>query len=181
MRFTFLIPLLFVFQVAAQSLALDVTVKSLPVTDEQFQSWHLKDTVKGYKMIDYELAIPANSQLSVDLTPSNNSNYFNILPKGEMTALFVGSAKGDHAELTIPKAGEYTIRVYLMRNAARREESSDFSLAVRLEQVVNTTETNATESTANMHSSWDLDGDGINDCEKDGSCDHTIDYSKPRK
>ena len=24
------------------------------------------------------------------------------------------------------------------------------------------------------------DGDGINDCENDGSCDHTIDYTKPK-
>jgi len=31
-----------------------------------------------------------------------------------------------------------------------------------------------------MHPSWDLDGDTINDCELDDTCDHTIDYSKPR-
>ncbi|WXT99698.1 MAG: hypothetical protein Ctma_0402 [Catillopecten margaritatus gill symbiont] len=31
-----------------------------------------------------------------------------------------------------------------------------------------------------IHSTWDMDEDGINDCENDGSCDHTIDYSKPR-
>ena len=31
-----------------------------------------------------------------------------------------------------------------------------------------------------MHSSWDVDNDGINDCEKDGSCDHSIDYTQPR-
>ncbi|GAA0355146.1 hypothetical protein GCM10009092_19280 [Bowmanella denitrificans] len=31
-----------------------------------------------------------------------------------------------------------------------------------------------------MHPSWDLDNDGINDCEKDGSCDHSVDYTKPR-
>jgi hypothetical protein len=31
-----------------------------------------------------------------------------------------------------------------------------------------------------MHESWDKDKDGINDCEKDGICDHTIDYSKLR-
>jgi hypothetical protein len=35
--------------------------------------------------------------------------------------------------------------------------------------------------TAGFHSSWDRDGDGINDCERDGSCDHTDDYSVPRK
>jgi len=32
-----------------------------------------------------------------------------------------------------------------------------------------------------MHPSWDKDDDGINDCEKNGSCDHTVDYSKTRK
>lgn len=28
-----------------------------------------------------------------------------------------------------------------------------------------------------MHPSWDANNDGINDCEFEGSCDHTIDYS----
>jgi len=31
-----------------------------------------------------------------------------------------------------------------------------------------------------MHSSWDKNQDGINDCEDDGSCDHSVDYSKVR-
>ncbi|WP_323813038.1 MliC family protein [Cellvibrio sp. NN19] len=31
-----------------------------------------------------------------------------------------------------------------------------------------------------MHPSWDADNNGINDCETNGSCDHTIDYTKPR-
>jgi uncharacterized protein involved in outer membrane biogenesis len=35
-------------------------------------------------------------------------------------------------------------------------------------------------TTKKMHPSWDADGDGINDCERDDSCDHTFDYSKPR-
>jgi len=31
-----------------------------------------------------------------------------------------------------------------------------------------------------LHPSWDVDEDGLNDCESDGSCDHTIDYTRPR-
>lgn len=31
-----------------------------------------------------------------------------------------------------------------------------------------------------MHSSWDSDNNGVNDCENDGSCDHTFDYSQLR-
>jgi len=32
-----------------------------------------------------------------------------------------------------------------------------------------------------LHPSWDKNKDGLNDCEDDGSCDHMIDYSQPRK
>lgn len=31
-----------------------------------------------------------------------------------------------------------------------------------------------------MHSTWDENNDGINDCESDDTCDHTINYSVPR-
>jgi len=36
------------------------------------------------------------------------------------------------------------------------------------------------EQVKRMHSSWDENSDGINDCESDGSCDHTFDYTLPR-
>ncbi len=36
------------------------------------------------------------------------------------------------------------------------------------------------EYQAGLHPSWDLNQDGLNDCEDDGSCDHTVDYSQPR-
>lgn len=38
-----------------------------------------------------------------------------------------------------------------------------------------------TTADVKMHPSWDKDEDGINDCEKDGTCDHTIDYTLPKK
>ena len=31
-----------------------------------------------------------------------------------------------------------------------------------------------------MHPSWDVDKDGVNDCEKDGTCDDSVNYSLPR-
>jgi len=31
-----------------------------------------------------------------------------------------------------------------------------------------------------VHESWDLDHDGVNDCEQQGNCDHTVDYSKAK-
>lgn len=37
-----------------------------------------------------------------------------------------------------------------------------------------------TTSASKIHPSWDLDNDGINDCEKYGTCDHTIDYTQEK-
>lgn len=48
----------------------------------------------------------------------------------------------------------------------------------RLLEVLNETRVESTEDT--MHPSWDLDEDGINDCEKDGTCDDSVDYTEPR-
>lgn len=36
------------------------------------------------------------------------------------------------------------------------------------------------QPTPTMHPSWDADGDGINDCEKEGICDDSVDYTLPR-
>lgn len=44
---------------------------------------------------------------------------------------------------------------------------------------INTTSIDV-ETTATMHPSWDADEDGINDCEKDGTCDHTTDYTQAK-
>lgn len=32
-----------------------------------------------------------------------------------------------------------------------------------------------------MHPSWDLDNDWINDCESNGTCDDSVDYTKPKQ
>lgn len=45
---------------------------------------------------------------------------------------------------------------------------------------VSSASSSAASSQQTLHPSWDADSDGINDCEKDGSCDHNIDYTQPR-
>ncbi|MBE0349351.1 MULTISPECIES: hypothetical protein [Pseudoalteromonas] len=114
------------------------------------QSWQVKDIIKGYEMWEYQINLNKGNTLKVDFAPSNSSNYFNILPKGNPTALYVGPAKGDHAELKIPDDGNYVIWVFLMRNAAGRDEHSKF-----------TEDISVIKSPLNgMHPSWDVDGDG---------------------
>jgi hypothetical protein len=90
----------------------------------------IKGRIQGDAMVDYQVRAGAGQTIAVTLKPSNPQNYFNVLPPGSGgEAMFVGSMGGDYSGV-LPTDGDYLIRVYLMRPAARRGESSDYSLSV---------------------------------------------------
>jgi len=88
------------------------------------------DRIVGSEIVDYIVAGEQSQILSVDIMTSGASAYFNVTPTGAAAALFIGSTSGGVADVSLPASAEYTIRVYLMRSAARRNERSDYSLAV---------------------------------------------------
>jgi hypothetical protein len=86
--------------------------------------------IKGYQSVDYHLSAGEGQTMVVVFNPSNFSAYFNVLPPGSDTAIFVGSISGNRFEGRLPADGVYTIRVYLTRNAARRNETARYTLKV---------------------------------------------------
>ncbi|OYU16119.1 MAG: hypothetical protein CFE37_01845 [Alphaproteobacteria bacterium PA4] len=91
----------------------------------------LKGSIKGDNDRDYLVSARAGQVLTVMLKPSNASTYFNILPPGSTgEASFIGSSEGNRASQPISATGDTVIRVYLMRNAARRGESSSYTLDI---------------------------------------------------
>jgi len=91
----------------------------------------VKGSLKGDKTIDYKLRAKAGQTISVTLKTSNDANYFNVLPPGSTgEAIFVGSTSGNEWTGALPADGEYTVRVYLMRSAARRNEAANYTLTV---------------------------------------------------
>ena len=92
----------------------------------------IKDTITGREIVDYQVAGEHSQILSVDLMTSNSANYFNVLPSGSNEALFVGSTQGTVADVRLPESGTYVIRVYLMRSAARRGDTANYSLGISL-------------------------------------------------
>ncbi|MEM7023640.1 MAG: DNA breaking-rejoining protein [Pseudomonadota bacterium] len=86
-------------------------------------------SIKGYNIVDYMLGAAKGQTMQVSLQTDNASSYFNVLPPGSETALFVGSVSGNHWTGMLPQAGDYTVRVYLMRNAARRNETATYDIA----------------------------------------------------
>ena len=84
--------------------------------------------LKGDQTIDYILRAGAGQTLTVELKGSNLQNYFNVLAAGTDNALFIGSSTGNSFRGLLPSDGDARVRVYLMRPAARRHESSSYSL-----------------------------------------------------
>jgi len=93
----------------------------------------IKSRVKGYDSVQYSLGVKAGQRMSVQLDSSNASLYFNITAPGASEALYNGSIEGNGASVVIPSSGKYVIDVYLMRNAARRGETADYTLTLYVE------------------------------------------------
>ena len=92
----------------------------------------LKGTLKGGAGLDYVVRAAAGQTLQVKLQGTNPQHDFNVLPPGSAdVAMYVSSMTGERSwSGVLPADGDYAIRVYLMRPAARRNESSRYTLTV---------------------------------------------------
>ena len=92
----------------------------------------VKDKIKGRESVDYKLGASAGQTMTVTLKPSNRSTYFNVMAPGDDSAIFIGSTSGNTFSGSLPKTGNYVVRVYLMSNAARRNETSSYSIDFKI-------------------------------------------------
>ena len=90
--------------------------------------------IRGDHTIDYVLRARAGQHANISMASRNGSAYFNVIAPGETdVAFFNGSTSDNQYEGTLPKDGEYKIRVYLMRSAARRNETANFRLEMHID------------------------------------------------
>jgi hypothetical protein len=92
----------------------------------------IKGNLKGGADVDYLVRAAAGQTLEVKLQGSNAQNYFNVLPPGSANvAMYAGEMTGKPSwSGVLPSDGDYAIRVYLARPAARRNETSKYTLTV---------------------------------------------------
>ena len=110
-------------------------VADIPIERVEFDSGStsvaIADAITGYETVDYVVRVAAGQPISVALDTSHTATYFNLIEPGETdVAIHVGSTSGNKFEGAAEKSGDYRIRVYMMRSAARREETADYSLAI---------------------------------------------------
>ena len=92
--------------------------------------------ITGYNTVNYKVAAKAGQHMEATLSSRHTATYFNVYAPGSGpgdAAIFIGSTSGNRFVTTLPESGTYTIQVYMMRSAARRNESADFKLRVDID------------------------------------------------
>lgn len=93
----------------------------------------VEGTITGYEIVDYVLRAAQGQTMNVSMATGHGATYFNILAPGETeVAFFNGSVSENQFEGELAATGDYRIRVYMMRSAARRNEIANY----RLEMIV---------------------------------------------
>ena len=90
----------------------------------------IKGTLKGDQSRQFVVNLRAGQTMTVTLNASNGSTYFNVTAPGAAQAMFIGSTSGNTMTEVIPSSGDYTVDLYMMRNAARRGETTNFTITI---------------------------------------------------
>jgi hypothetical protein len=93
-------------------------------------------SIRGRATVDYVLTARAGQTMTVTLKSSSTANYFNVLPPGSEAAIAIGETVGSSWTGTLPADGDYRIRVFLVRAAARRNEAAKYTLTVSIPRTV---------------------------------------------
>ena len=90
----------------------------------------IKGSIRGYGGVNYLVGVRAGQTLSFTLTTSNPSNYMNVTGPADREPMFIGAAAGGDFTTDADMGGDYEVDVYLMRDAARRNETADYTLTI---------------------------------------------------
>ncbi|MCA0892265.1 hypothetical protein [Microbulbifer agarilyticus] len=118
--------------------------------------------IQGYDGVNYTLAAKAGQQMTISLTSPHTATYFNIYGPGTGpgdAAIFIGSIKGERFSEKLATSGTYTIQIYMMRSAARRNESAPFTLQVEIDSK-RSSRSRKEKNPSRLAASFDPESDG---------------------
>lgn len=88
--------------------------------------------IEGYQSLDYIVPAEASQQLTVGFRSANMGAYIDIYPPGSDAPMHEGSKRGNRFEGVLPQTGDYRVHVFLMDNAAHRDEIAEFTIDLSL-------------------------------------------------
>lgn len=92
----------------------------------------IKGSVTGYDGVNYMLGANAGQMVQVLFSGDNGACYFNYWEPGADTAVHQGEIAGNEFSMRLSISGQQRIQVYLMRSAARRNETCHYTVTVEI-------------------------------------------------
>jgi len=91
----------------------------------------IEGRIQGRNYVDHTLRAFAGQTLSLQLNARHRAIYFNLLPPNSSdAAMAIGEQSGNRFDGLLPDDDVYTVRVFLLRAAARRNEAGSYTLKV---------------------------------------------------
>jgi hypothetical protein len=90
------------------------------------------DAIGGFEAVSYAMHLRSGQTLDISLATNNLSNCFDVYTSGAEKPFFVGGDSGSSHRFRATASGEYIIKVYLLRLAARDNQSAHYSLGLKI-------------------------------------------------
>jgi hypothetical protein len=117
---------------AATAFSQDVARQARLALEAGQASTHIEDSIEAFESVSYVVPLQAGQTLQVALASSNLAQVFDIHAPDAAKPVFVGGESGNAARLTAKITGEFVIRVYLLRFAARDGQSARYTMEVKV-------------------------------------------------
>ncbi|HQR70154.1 MAG TPA: hypothetical protein PLE54_06100 [Burkholderiaceae bacterium] len=93
----------------------------------------LKGSIKGYQDHSYLVDARAGQTMRVTLTSTKGGAEMNVFAPGNETAISLGAVDPYDVSVVLPATGRYKVQVYQMRASARRGETANYTLTIRVD------------------------------------------------
>jgi hypothetical protein len=117
---------------AAAPLVLAQQAGTRVVFDDDHPARSYEDALDGFNEISYVIALREGQSLQVSLASNNISNCFDIYAPGAAKPFYIGGDSGSSHRLVAGTPGDYVVKVFLLRLAARDNQSARYTLELTL-------------------------------------------------
>ncbi len=91
-----------------------------------------EDSISDFEAVTYVVPLRKGQSLRVMLATTNASNCFDIHAPGAVKPVYVGGDSGSTHQFQAQTSGEYLVKVFLLRLAARDGQTAQYTLELQL-------------------------------------------------
>ena len=88
--------------------------------------------IRGYQTVTYVVGARAGQVMDLRLQSRSRFLYVLVRAPGSDENIHDGALQGNDGQVRLPATGDYRVRVFLFRNAARRNETGDYRLRISI-------------------------------------------------